>query len=192
MSDKELPTSADMRVQLVSISELKPYERNARTHSANQIEEIAKSIKAFGFMNPILVDEQLGVISGHGRLLAARHLGLQSVPVISHAHLSDAEKRAYVIADNQLALNAAWDYPVLAGEVEAITLEGISVELLGFDDKDLSLIERLGAGEQSASAGTTTIGEGRFLLQIEFDSERELQQEFEAAQQRGLRCKVLT
>src|SRR5215213_2115436 len=99
------------------VTGLIPYANNARTHSDEQVAEIAASIRAFGWTNPILVDGTNGVIAGHGRLLAARKLGLSSVPVIELSGLSDADRRAYVLADNKLALNAGWDDALLAAEV---------------------------------------------------------------------------
>lgn len=101
-------------------SQLKPYARNARTHSKKQIGQIAKSIDEFGFNNPILVDENYEVIAGHGRLAAAYQLGLSEVPVVCLSHLSAAEKRAYILADNKIALNAGWDSELLASELEEL------------------------------------------------------------------------
>ena len=102
-------TALAERIELWPVERLRPYERNPRTHSEDQVAQIAASMVEFGFTNPILVDESNGIIAGHGRLLAARKLGLAEVPVMRLEHLSEAQKRAYVIADNQLALNAGWD-----------------------------------------------------------------------------------
>src|SRR5687767_8533518 len=105
-----------LKVEYRPVAALIPYARNARTHSDVQVAEIAASIREFGFTNPILVDGENGIIAGHGRLLAARKLGMSEVPVIELAGMSDAQKRAYVIADNRLALNAGWDTELLALE----------------------------------------------------------------------------
>ena len=102
------------RIELWSVDRLRPYERNPRTHSEAQVDQIAASMVEFGWTNPILVDENAGILAGHGRLLAARKLGLTEVPVIRFEHLSEAQKRAYLIADNQLALEAGWDDALLA------------------------------------------------------------------------------
>src|ERR1700716_695288 len=107
-------------IELWLIDKLIPYARNTRTHSDAQITQIAASIKAFGFNNPILVDSNYGIIVGHGRLLAARQLGLEDVPVIVLDHLSETQKRAHIIADNQLALNAGWDEELLRLELAAL------------------------------------------------------------------------
>ncbi len=104
-------------IKNVAISSLIPYIRNARTHSEAQIAQIAASIKEFGWTNPILVDGESGIIAGHGRVLAARKLGLAEVPVIELSHLSPAQKRAYILADNQLATNAGWDNDLLKIEL---------------------------------------------------------------------------
>jgi len=111
-----------------------PYALNSRTHSDQQVAQIAASIREFGFTNPILIDENNGIIAGHGRLLAARKLQLDEVPCIVLSGLSDAQKRAYVIADNQLALNAGWDLETLRLEIEHLKSVEFDVELLGFDD----------------------------------------------------------
>ena len=110
-----------------------PYARNSRTHSPEQVAQIAASIKEFGFTNPILIDEENGIIAGHGRLLAAQKLGIEEVPVIVMAGLTDAQKKAYVIADNQLALNAGWDLDMLKLEIESLQEIEFDTELLGFD-----------------------------------------------------------
>src|SRR6185369_752328 len=107
-------------IELWLIDRLIPFARNPRTHSDVQIAQIAASIAEFGFNNPILVDTKAGIIAGHGRLLAARKLQLQEVPVIVLDHLSETQKRAYILADNQLALNAGWDETLLAAELAAL------------------------------------------------------------------------
>src|ERR1700691_5234681 len=119
------------RIELWLIDRLIPFASNPRTHSEAQIAQIAASITEFGFNNPILVDTKAGIIAGHGRLLAGRKLGLTEVPVIVLDHLSEAQKRAYVIADNQLALNAGWDDEMLRVEIEALQEESFDVSLLG-------------------------------------------------------------
>ena len=119
------------------IDGLRPYERNARTHSAEQINQIVASIKEFGFTSPILVDGANGVIAGHGRLAAARKLGMTEVPVIELAGLSEAQRRAYVIADNKLALNAGWDEELLRLELGELKGLGVDLGLTGFGELEL-------------------------------------------------------
>src|SRR5262245_66573912 len=103
-----------MRIELLPVESLRPYSRNARTHSKKQIRQIAKSIQRFGFCNPVLIDDQGQIIAGHGRVAAAKLLGIKQVPTVKLAHLSEAEKRAYVLADNRLADKAGWDRKMLA------------------------------------------------------------------------------
>src|SRR6266853_2460174 len=125
-------------IELWRVEKLIPYARNPRTHSEAQVAQIAASIAEFGFLNPILVDTKAGIIAGHGRLLAARKLQLQEVPVIILDHLTDAQKRAYIIADNQLALNAGWDETLLRAELAALQEEDFNVALIGFEDEELA------------------------------------------------------
>jgi DNA modification methylase len=122
----------------VPLASLIPYARNARTHSDAQIAQIAASIREFGFTNPILVDGERGVIAGHGRLLAARKLGLTEVPTIELSHLSQAQKRAYVLADNRLALSAGWDEDMLRIELGDLHMEGFDLTLTGFEPDEIA------------------------------------------------------
>src|SRR6266852_3968212 len=126
------------RIEHWLLDKLIPFARNPRTHSDAQIAQIAASIAEFGFNNPILVDTKAGIIAGHGRLLGALKLGLTDVPVIVLDHLSDAQKRAYIIADNQLALNAGWDEDLLRSELAALQAEDFNVNLIGLEDEELA------------------------------------------------------
>jgi hypothetical protein len=125
------------RIELWPVERLEPYERNARTHSPEQVAQIAASIDEFGFLNPILVDSGDGVIAGHGRLAAAKELGLDQVPVVVLDHLTEAQKRAYIIADNKLALNAGWDVELLNDEIQGLTDLSFDISLLGFSDAEI-------------------------------------------------------
>lgn len=117
----------------VKIDKLKPYPNNARTHNKKQIEKIAKSIKEFGFINPVIVDKDYGIIAGHGRVLGASELGMTEVPCIFVEDLTEEQKRAYIIADNKLALDAGWDYDLLKFEIEELNDLDFDVSLTGFD-----------------------------------------------------------
>src|SRR4051812_39774679 len=130
-------TGLDLAVDHRPLDRLIPYARNARTHSEAQVAQIAASIREWGWTNPILVDGENGVVAGHGRLLAARKLGLATVPVIELSGLSEADKRAYVIADNRLALNARWDETLLAAEVADLAALGVDLTLAGFEPGEL-------------------------------------------------------
>ena len=116
----------------VSVADLIPYARNSRTHSDAQVAKIAASIREFGFLNPVIVDGQNGIVAGHGRVLAAQKLGLATLPCIDAAHLTEAQKRAYVIADNRLALDAGWDNDLLKIELTDLRADGFNLELTGF------------------------------------------------------------
>lgn len=136
MATKLTPAMAN-RIEVWPIDRLVPYVRNARTHSPEQVAQLAASIAEFGFVNPVLVDSEAGVIAGHGRLAAARDLGLDEVPVVVLDHLTPAQKRAYVIADNKLALNAGWDMSLLQAELGDLGDLDFDLSLLGFNDDEL-------------------------------------------------------
>ena len=121
--------------------ELIPYSNNSRTHSEKQVQQVAASIKEFGFTNPILIDEDNGIIAGHGRLQAAQLLGMDTVPTIALEGFTEAQRKAYVIADNQLALNAGWDIDSLSLEIDTLTELDFDVSLLGFDDDFMDLLD---------------------------------------------------
>jgi len=127
-------------IEQVTIEKLIPYAKNSRTHSDAQVAQIAASIKEFGFVNPVLIDEQDGIIAGHGRVMAARKLGIDEVPCIRLAHLTENQKRAYVIADNKLALNAGWDEEMLKLEIKDLEASDFDISLLGFDAEELENI----------------------------------------------------
>jgi len=127
-----------MQIEYRRAVDLTPYENNSRTHSKEQVGQIVESIKEFGFTNPILIDEDGGIIAGHGRLEAANALGMEEVPTITLEGLTEAQKRAYVIADNKLALNAGWDIGALTEEIMALSDEGFNLDLLGFDPDELT------------------------------------------------------
>ena len=143
-------TALAERIELWPVERLRPYERNPRTHSADQVAQLAASMVEFGFTNPILVDESNGILAGHGRLMAARQLGLMEVPVVRLEHLSEAQKRAYIIADNQLAATAGWDDELLAEEVGWLRDERFDLDLLGFDATELERLLSLDGGEAEA------------------------------------------
>ena len=128
------PQAMASKIEFWSVDRLTPYDKNARTHDDAQIKQIAASINEFGFLNPILVDEKDGILAGHGRLLAAKDLGMQTVPVVVLTHLTLDQKRAYVIADNQIALNAGWDLELLQQEITALSLADFDVSLTGLED----------------------------------------------------------
>ena len=150
-----------MKITQKKVTELIPYVNNSRTHSDEQVAQIAASIKEFGWTNPILVDGTNGIIAGHGRLLAARKLGYKEVPTIELSELTETQKKAYIIADNRLALNAGWDNEMLTIELNDLLADGFALEMLGFDQAeidallmpdgdDVDVVNGAGAGSLSA------------------------------------------
>tara|TARA_R100000773_G_scaffold42434_1_gene39684 strand:+ start:1081 stop:2271 length:1191 start_codon:yes stop_codon:yes gene_type:complete len=129
-----------MRIEKLKTDKLIPYINNSRTHSENQVSQVAASITEFGFNNPILIDKKNTIIAGHGRLLAARKLGLPEVPCVRLEHLTETQKKAYIIADNKLALNAGWDEELLSLELKGLEEDGFDTSLLGFDEKEMAQI----------------------------------------------------
>jgi len=126
-----------MKIETIQVAALIPYARNSRTHSDEQVAQVAASIKEFGFTNPVLIDNEGGIIAGHGRVMASRKLGMTEVPCIRLGHLTDAQKRAYVIADNKLAMNAGWDEKMLALEFKDLQALDFDLALTGFDLGDI-------------------------------------------------------
>jgi DNA modification methylase len=147
--DGGLPENCDRKVEIVGVDRLMPCKSNARTHSKKQIRQIADSIARFGFTNPVLIDDSGEIIAGHGRVEAAKLLGLAGVPTLRLSHLSAAEKRAYVLTDNKLAENAGWDREILAIELQGLIDLDFAVELIGFDTPEIDLI--LGDADEAKS-----------------------------------------
>lgn len=133
----------DLSIEYKRVDDLIPYVNNSRTHSDEQVTQVAASIKEFGFTNPILIDENNGIIAGHGRLMAAKKLKLEQVPTITLEGLTDAQCKAYVIADNKLALNAGWDLEVLKYEIENLQGLDFNIDLLGFEIDELDKIMQM-------------------------------------------------
>ena len=131
-----MKTTTDM--QLVPISKLVPYVNNARTHSPEQVMKLRSSLREFGFINPIIIDRDYGIIAGHGRLFAAKEEGITEVPCVFVDYLTEAQKKAYILADNRMAMDAGWDEELLRVEIEALQGEAFDVSLTGFDEKELA------------------------------------------------------
>lgn len=131
-----METTKEMK--LVPITKLIPYVNNARTHSPSQINKLRSSLREFGFINPVIIDRDYGVIAGHGRILAAKEEGITEVPCVFADHLTEAQKKAYIIADNRMAMDAGWDEELLRVEIEALQAENFDPLLTGFDEKELS------------------------------------------------------
>jgi len=128
------------KIERIAVETLLPYAKNSRTHSDEQVAQIAASIKEFGFNNPILIDKENTIIAGHGRLMAARRVGMADVPCIRLGHLTETQRKAYIIADNKLALNAGWDNEMLTIELEELLADGFAMDILGFDPAEIQNI----------------------------------------------------
>lgn len=135
-----LMSKTTSEMQLISVAQLIPYQNNARTHSKEQINKLRASIREFGFVNPVIIDREYNVIAGHGRIAAAREEGITEVPCVFVDHLTEAQKKAYILADNRMALDAGWDEDLLRVELEALEEMGYDLGLTGFDDKELAAL----------------------------------------------------
>lgn len=129
---------SELKYELVDVDRLIPYINNARTHSKEQVTRLASSIKEFGFINPVITDGEHGILAGHGRIAAAKQLGIKQVPCISAAYLTEAQKKAYILADNRLPMDAGWDNDLLKIEIESLQAEGFDVGITGFDEKEIA------------------------------------------------------
>lgn len=141
-----MPTKNKLQIVYKNVDDLIPYARNAKIHDENNINLIAGSIKSFGFNNPVLLDGENGIIAGHGRVLASKKLGIKQIPTIELQGLSDAEKRAYIIADNRLTEKSEWDKEVLSLELQDLNELGIDLNSIGFDEKEFENIVEEGGG----------------------------------------------
>ena len=130
-----------MKIETIPTTDLIPYARNTRTHSPEQVAQIAGSIREFGFTNPVLIDAENGIIAGHGRVMAASKLGLAKVPCIRLSHLTETQRRAYIIADNKLALNAGWDAEMLALELSDLRGLDFDLDLIGFTEEEMGAFD---------------------------------------------------
>lgn len=168
------------------VDDLIPYINNSRTHSDEQITQVASSIKEFGFTNPILIDENNGVIAGHGRLLASKKLDMNEVPCIVLDGLTDAQKKAYVIADNKLALNSGWDVDTLTLEIDQLADMDFDLNLLGFDDNELA---KMFDEEQEPEIKEQEYSES-FSIIIDCEDEEEQEKIFNRLDTEGYKCRV--
>lgn len=175
-------------IEQVIIDKLIPYVRNSRTHSDTQIAQIAASIKEFGFVNPVLIDENDGIIAGHGRVMAARKLGIGKLPCIRLLHLNENQKRAYIIADNKLALNAGWDDELLKLEIQDLSDNEFNLDLIGFDADELLKIMDLEEKEEKPDQPVEAV----FEVVISCSNEGEQENIFEMMTSKGYKCRVLT
>ena len=184
----------------INIDKINPYEKNARTHGNKQLEQIMNSIKAYGFTNPLLIDENNNLIAGHGRLEAVKQLNrvdfknnpLMELPAIIIEGLSEADKKALIIADNQIALNAGWDYEILSEELNELADINYDLDLLAFDNIDELLSYDLDNIDENVKELKEVEINQKYDLLIKCKNENELEKAYNENIERGYECKVLT
>lgn len=179
-----------MKYETRKPSELSPYCNNARTHTPEQIEQIAASIREFGFINPIIIDANNGVIAGHARLQAAQSIGLASVPVLRVEHLTEAQKKAYIIADNKLALNADWNMELLNLELQELQELDFDLELTGFSLDEVSSLLDVSDNESEELKEEEYVE--TFEVVIECSDESSQQKIYNKLVSEGYKCRVLS
>jgi len=152
--------------------DLVPYAQNSRTHSAHQVNKIADSIKEFGFLNPVIIDKKQGIIAGHGRVMAAKQLELKEVPTIQASHLSEKQKKAYIIADNRLALDAGWNEKTLLKELLELENQEYDLKLTGFEQSELDkILGNLDAETEGTIKFSEEVGEAHNFVVLYFDND---------------------
>ena len=180
--NKNYNVAMAQKIELWNLERLQPYEKNAREHSEKQIAQIAASIVEFGFLNPILVDSNDGIVAGHGRLSAAKELALEVVPVVVLDHLTESQKKAYILVDNKLAENATWNEALLQEEILSLNLQDFDISVLGWDEDEIREIMEFDADETNNdddSEGTRGLGEPIVSYNIIFDDEQQQQKWFD-------------
>jgi ParB-like chromosome segregation protein Spo0J len=176
------------KYKMVDLKSLVAYAKNARTHSDEQVNQIASSIKEFGFLNPILIDGDLNIIAGHGRVLAAQKLGIKAVPVLEISHLTEAQKRAYVIADNKLALNAEWNEDLLRIELSELA-ENFDLQLIGFSAPELDVL--LGDVKEKVDKKIEISSNYEYRVMLYCDDEHQQREYIEKMIEMGIKCEGL-
>ena len=191
--------SKDYQYTKINIDEIKPYERNARIHSSKQIKQIMEAIKAFGFTNPLLIDDENNLIAGHGRLEAVKQLNIidfkdkpiKELPAIIITGLSEADKKALIIADNKIAENASWDYDLLQAEFQELEAINYDLDLMGFDNLDEILGADIDVEQETKEIKEVEINQ-KYELLIKCKDEKELEKVYNENVEKGYECKVLT
>lgn len=173
------------KVERRSIDSLIPYARNSRTHSEEQISQIAASMKEWGWTNPVLIDEDGGIIAGHGRVMAAQKLGYDEVPCMVAEGWTEAQKRAYVIADNQLALNSSWDFELLENEILDLAND-FDIGLLGFDEQELARFFDKPEAPELKEENYSEV----FNVIVECENEEQQEKVFNKLDEEGYKCRV--
>tara|TARA_R110000823_G_scaffold312759_1_gene439691 strand:- start:5046 stop:5615 length:570 start_codon:yes stop_codon:yes gene_type:complete len=188
MQRKTNKNGQPLKVAYINTDKLIPYTNNSRTHSPEQVQQIAGSIREFGFTNPILIDEENGIIAGHGRIMAATLLNLKEVPTIILTGLSETQRKAYILADNKLALNAGWNIDLITMELQGLKEIDYDISIIGFDEKELNEFF-----DEFTDVGTggEPIDKEEFLVVIECTDEQQQAEVFEVVEQEGWSCKIM-
>ena len=176
-------------IKKVKVSDLIPYANNSRTHSDEQVLQIASSIKEFGFLNPVIIDADNGIIAGHGRVMAANKLGIKELPCVDASHLSEAQRKAYVIADNKIALNSEWDNELLRIELNVLDEMGFDLDLTGFSADELAQLSNDLEIEEEKQSDGESYSEA-YSIVIDCIDEEEQEALYNEFKSRGLRCQV--
>jgi ParB-like chromosome segregation protein Spo0J len=179
-----------MKIETLKTADLIPYVRNSRTHSDAQVAQIAGSIREFGFTNPVLIDTDNGIIAGHGRVMAAGKLGLDEVPCIRLSHLTETQKRAYIIADNKLALNAGWDEELLMLELSDLQELDFDLDMTGFDAEEIAGMLSGNEGEKQDDDGVSI--SSCFEVIAECQHEEEQSMIYNILKEKGIKCRLAT
>jgi ParB-like chromosome segregation protein Spo0J len=177
------------KIEHLKVEDLIPYATNSRTHSPEQVAQIAASMVEFGWTNPVLIDARGTIVAGHGRIMAARKLGMETVPCIRLGHLSPAQVRAYVIADNKLALNAGWDEQMLAAELKQLEEDGFDLGLTGFTEDEIAKL--IGDPEPDRPKEDVQIS-AAFEVIAECEHEEQQQLVYNLLQEKGVKCRLVT
>lgn len=182
----------DKKIIMEPVERLIENKHNARTHSAEQVDQIAAAIKEFGFINPILVDEKGEVLAGHGRILAARQLGMKAVPALRFDHLTDEQKRAYLLADNKLAENAGWDEELLKLELWALEEAGFDVPLTGFSEKEIEALKKAAENEDPIYEKDEPISDDlKYQILVFCENEDQQTEIMQYMEEEGVKCKPM-
>ena len=176
-------------IKRVATVDLIPYANNSRVHNDEQVLQIAASIKEFGFLNPIIIDGANGIIAGHGRVMAAKKLGIEDLPCVDASHLTEAQKKAYIIADNKIALNSEWDNELLRIELNVLDDMGFDLELTGFDIDELAQLSNDLEIEEEKQSDGGSYSEA-YSIVIDCIDEEEQEALYNEFKSRGLRCQV--
>jgi len=177
-----VPQRTASKIDMMPITSIKGYARNSRTHSDHQISQLVESIREFGFTNPILIDETNSIIAGHGRFAAAKKLSMETVPTIKLSGLSEKQKKAYVIADNKLALNAGWNIDSLAAELRDLVAMDFNLDILGFETSELTDMLMEAQDDLETGKGNK---EEKYMLELQFPDRETMLEKYEELSEAG-------